>query len=211
MKTPEEVLRGLANDPARLLEYVGQLQQELSQTKRALEEKAHQLTETREELALRAQQLAEAQAIIADLRRELFGAKSDKLTEEQEEQLRRLSEDAHEQTQRTAPLSQEVLEEALAHERAEQHQRAKERRRRHLPPVELEKQQVILEPEDRLCPASGEPRPRQVDHSRDRAPQIWELSKALLPGSNECGAAAAPGAPKQVGAGLGGPPASEPL
>jgi transposase len=160
VKTPEEVLRGLANDPARLLEYVGQLQQELSQTKRALEEKAHQLTETREELALRAQQLAEAQAIIADLRRELFGAKSDKLTEEQEEQLRRLSEDAHEQTQRTAPLSQEVLEEALAHERAEQHQCAKERRRRHLPPVELEKQQVILEPEDRLCPASGEPRPR---------------------------------------------------
>ena len=51
MKTPEEVLRGLANDPARLLEYVGQLQQELSQTQRALEEKAHQLTETREELA----------------------------------------------------------------------------------------------------------------------------------------------------------------
>jgi transposase len=152
MKTPEEVLRELANDPTRLLEYVGQLQKQLA-------EKDQALTRAEQELALRAQQLAEAQAIIADLKRELFGAQSDKLNEEQEEQLRQLLGDAQEQTQRTAPLSQEVLEEALAQERADQRQRAKERRRRHLPPVELEKQQVILEPEDKLCPTSGQERP----------------------------------------------------
>ncbi len=152
MKTPEQVLRELANDPTRLLEYVGQLQKQLA-------EKDQALTRVEQELALRAQQLAEAQAIIADLKRELFGAKSDKLNEEQEEQLRQLLGDAQEQTQRTAPLSQEVLEEALAQERAAQRQRAKERPRRHLPPVELEKQQVILEPEDKLCPTSGQERP----------------------------------------------------
>jgi transposase len=160
MKTPAEVWQELAHDPARLLEYVGQLQQPLSQTQQALEAKAHQLVQTQEELALRAQQLAEAQAIIADLKRELFGAKADKLNEEQEEQLRQLVGDAQEQSQRAAPLSREVLEDALAQERADQRQRAKERRRRHLPPVELEKQQVILEPADKLCPTSGQPRPR---------------------------------------------------
>ena len=46
MKTPEELLREFANNPAGLAEYAAQLQQ----------------------------QLAEAQAIIADLKRELFGA-----------------------------------------------------------------------------------------------------------------------------------------
>ena len=137
MKTPEEVLRELAHNPAGLLEYAAQLQRQLTLTQQELEQKA--------------QQLAEAQAIIADLKRELFGAKADKLNEEQEAQLRQLLGDAQEQTQRTTPLSQEVLEEALAQERADQRQRAKERPRRHLPPVELEKQQVILEPEDKLC------------------------------------------------------------
>ena len=160
MKTPAEVWQELAHDPARWLAYVGQLQQQLSQTQQALEAKAHQLVQTQEELALRAQQLAQAQAIIADLKRELFGAKSDKLNEEQEEQLRQLVGDAQEQSQRAPPLSQEVLEDTLAQERADQRQRAKERRRRHLPPVELEKQQVILEPADKLCPTSGQPRPR---------------------------------------------------
>ena len=166
MKTPEEVLRELANNPAGLLDYAAGLQsqlaekdQALSRAEQQLAQQAHQLTQTQEELALRAQQLAEAQAIIADLRRELFGAKSDKLNEEQEEQLRQLLGDTQEQAQRTPPLSQAVLEEALAQEQAEQRQRAKERTRRNLPPVALEKQQVILEPEDKICPTSGQPRP----------------------------------------------------
>ena len=166
MKTPEEVLQELANNPAGLLEYAAGLQRQLVQTQQELVLQGQSLTQAREELAqtqeqltLQAQQLAQAQAIIADLKRELFGAKADKLNEEQEEQLRQLLGDAQEQTQRTAPLSREVLEEALAQERADQAQRAKQRTRRHLPPVELEKQQVILEPEDKLCPTSGQERP----------------------------------------------------
>jgi transposase len=166
MKTPKEVLRELANHPAELLEYAAGLQRQLAQTQQELVLQGQSLTQAREELAqtqeqltLQAQQLAQAQAIIADLKRELFGAKADKLNEEQEEQLRQLLGDAQEQTQRTAPLSREVLEEALAQERADQAQRAKQRTRRHLPPVELEKQQVILEPEDKLCPTSGQERP----------------------------------------------------
>ena len=86
MKTPEELLREFANNPGGLAKYAAQLQE----------------------------QLAQAQAMIADLKRELFGAKADKLNEQQEEQLRQLLGDAQEQCQRSAPISQEVLDEALA-------------------------------------------------------------------------------------------------
>ena len=65
MKTPEEVLRELAHNPAGLLEYAAELQRQLAATQQELEQQT--------------QQLAQAQAIIADLKRELFGAKSDKI------------------------------------------------------------------------------------------------------------------------------------
>ena len=207
MKTPEELWQELARDPAQWLEYVGQLQQQLRQTQQALEAKAHQLVQAQEELALRAQQLAEAQAIIADLKRELFGAKSDKLNEEQEEQLRQLVGEAQEQSQRAAPLSREVLEDALAQERADQRQRAKERRRRNLPPVELEKQQVILEPADKLCPTSGQPRPRigqEVTTEYDYLPAKLIIRQIVRPKYGACqkpccqGVAIAPLPPRLV-------------
>jgi transposase len=182
VKTPEELLRQFANNPAGLAEYAAQLQQQLAQ---ARQEQA----QTQEQLALQAQQLAQAQAIIADLKRELFGAKADKLNEQQEEQLRQLLGDAQEQTQRTAPLSQEVLEAALAQEQAEQRQRAKERTRRHLPPVELETQQVILEPEDKLCPTSGEERPRigqEVTTEYDYLPAKLIIREIVRPKYGSC-------------------------
>jgi transposase len=189
VKTPEEVLRELANNPAGLLEYTAGLQRQLVATQQQLAQQAQQLTQTQEELALRAQQLAEAQAIIADLRRELFGAKSDKLNEEQKEQLGQLLGDTQEQTQRAAPVSREVLEDTLAKERADQRQRAKERRRRHLPPVELEKQQVILEPADKLCPASGQERPRigqEVTTEYDYVPAKLIIRETVRPKYGAC-------------------------
>lgn len=196
MKTPEELSRQLADNPSGLLEYAGQLQQQLGQTQQALEEKAHQLADTQqelaqtqEELALKAQQLSEAQAIIADLKRELFGAKADKLNEEQEEQLRQLVGDAQEQSQRPPPLSREVLEEALAQERAEQRQRAKERTRRHLPPVELEKRQTVLEPDDRICPTSGQERKRigqEVTTEYDYVPAKLIIHEIVRPKYGSC-------------------------
>ena len=101
MKTPEELLREFADNPAGLLEYAAQLQRQLTEAQQELALKwqslvqaREELAQTQEQLALKAQQLAEAQAIIADLKRELFGAKADKLNEEQEEQLRQLLGDA---------------------------------------------------------------------------------------------------------------------
>jgi transposase len=214
MKTPEELSRQLADNPSGLLEYVGQLEQQLGQTRQALEEKAHQLADTQqelaqtqEELALKAQQLSEAQAVIAELKRELFGAKADKLNEEQEEQLRQLLGDVQEQNRRPPPLSREVLEEALVQERAEQRQRAKERTRRHPPPVELEKRQTILEPDDRICPISGQERKRigqEVTTEYDYVPAKLIIHEIVRPKYGSCekpccqGVAIAPLPPRLV-------------
>jgi hypothetical protein len=53
-----------------------------------------------------------------------------------------------------------VLQE-LEREKLDQKQRSVRRRKRHHPlPVELERQRVVLEPADRLCPASGQARPQ---------------------------------------------------
>lgn len=210
MKTPEERLRELANNPAGLVEYAAQLQQQVAQKDQALaqaqqelqdkeqhllqaqqqlKDKAHCLAQAQQELAQKAQQLAEAQAIIAELRRELFGSKTDKLNEEQEEQLRQLIGDVQEQSQRSPPLSREVLAEALAQEGAEQRQRAQERARRHLPPVELEKQQVILEPEDKICPTSGEERRRigqEVTTEYDYLPAKLIIREIIRPKYGGC-------------------------
>ena len=193
MKTPDELLREFAHHPADLARYAVQLQQQLAQAQ--------------EQLALKARQLAEAQAIIAELKRELFGAKADKLNEQQEEQLRQLLGDAQEQTRRAPPLSREVLEEALAQERADQAQRAKERTRRHLPPVELEKQQVLLEPGDKLCPTSGQERPRlgeEVTTEYDYVPAKLIVREIVRPKYGSCqkpccrGVAIAPLPPRLV-------------
>jgi transposase len=172
------------------IESLVRTEQELAQKAQSLVQTADQLAQAQEELALKAQQLVEAQAIIAELKRELFGAKADKLNEEQEEQLRQLLADVQEQNQRPPPLSQEVLEKALAQERAEQRQRAKERTRRHLPPVELEKRQTTLEPADRICPASGQERKRmgqEVTTEYDYIPAKLIIHEIVRPKYGGCG------------------------
>jgi len=57
MKSREELLREAAEHPEKLVEYIAALQEQLGQ---------------------KAEQLAQAQALIGELKRELFGAKADK-------------------------------------------------------------------------------------------------------------------------------------
>ena len=218
MKSREELLREAAEHPERLVEYIAALQEQLGQTdqelqqkqqhlaaakaqleqqtqhltqaKEELEQQTQHLTQAKEELRQKAEQLAQAQALIAELKRELFGAKADKLNAEQEQQLQQLLKDVQEQNQRPPSLSRELLEEAVAQERTEQRQRAKERRRRHLPPVELEKQQVILEPADKLCPQSGQPRTeigREVTTEYDYLPAKLIIREIVRPKYGRCG------------------------
>lgn len=168
MKDRETLLRELATNPAGLADYVLHLQEQLVQKE---------------------QLLAQAQALIAELKQELFGAKAEKLTPEQEAQLAALAEDLKEEAQQPPPLSQEVLQE-LQEEKADQQQRSKRRRqRRHLPPVELEKQQVVLEPADRFCPASGQERPRigqEVSTEYDFVPGKLIVRQTVRPKYGQC-------------------------
>jgi transposase len=93
-------------------------------------------------------QLAEAQALIADLRRRLFGVKADRLTPDQEAQVIALQHDVVEATQRPGPTSDEVLTDE---------RRVRQRRPPHGLPVTLETETITLEPEATTCPCCGAP------------------------------------------------------
>ena len=98
------------------------------------------------------QRLAEAQSQIAELRRQLFGSKADRLTPEQEGQLNELNKDLQDEAQRPDSASDEVLQEEESTSR-------KKRRRpaRHPMPAHLETETVTIEPEAKACPCCGKP------------------------------------------------------
>ncbi len=150
-----------------------------------------------ENAALRAQ-LAEAQALIADLRRQLFGVKADRLTPEQEAQVTALQQDLVEATQRPGPASDEVL----ADER-----RVRRRRRRppHGLPVTIETETITLEPEATTCPCCGEPLRRigeEVTEETDLIPARLIRRRIVRPKyacrCGEAGVAIAPLPPRLI-------------
>jgi transposase len=176
MKSREELFQEAAASPGTLVDYTLQLQEQLTQKDQLLTQKEQALTE--------------AQALIAELQQQLFGSRADKLNEEQEQQLQQLAGDLKEQAQRPPPLSKEVLEEAVQQERADQQKRSKQRRRRrHGPPVQLEKQTVVLEPEDKFCPVTGKQRPRigqEVSTEYDYQPAKLIIRETVRPKYGEC-------------------------
>ena len=100
-------------------------------------------------LAEQAEKIAEQKALIEQLQRMLFGPKSEKLTEEQTEQLAVVAEDLQDQAERCAPDSAEVLA-------AEQDDKKKKKRGgRHPLPVHLEVQTTVLEPQEANCEYCG--------------------------------------------------------
>ena len=99
------------------------------------------------------QKLSEAEAQIAALKRELFGPKADKLTPEQEEQLKALNKDLQDEAHRPDPVIDQVLEQE---DRAARRRRQR-RRVRHPLPEHLETETVTIEPEEKICPCCGKP------------------------------------------------------
>ena len=170
-QSPEEWLKGLASDPAGLAAYARHLQEQLTQKDQELAallqeaqrreqellQRQREMAEQQEQLVRQEQLLAEARAYIAELKRQLFGPKADKLSPEQEEQLRQVTGDLQEHAQRPPPVSQEVLEPELPPKDKEKLKREARSRRHHLPPVQLELQRVVLEPDDKLCGACQGP------------------------------------------------------
>jgi len=98
------------------------------------------------------QKLAEAQAQIAELQRELFGPKAERLTPEQQGQMHELLQDVEAEGRRPGAESAEVVEGEEAENR-----RPPQRRRgvRHPLPAHLKIETVTIEPELRACPACG--------------------------------------------------------
>ncbi|MGH8094151.1 MAG: IS66 family transposase [Chthoniobacterales bacterium] len=138
----------------KLLEHFGTLTQEhdlkLAAAEVQITDGQAQMAEARAQIADVQAKFADAQAQIADLKRELFGPKADRLTPEQEDQMKNLLQDMEAETQRPAPDSDPVLDEE------ESGNRKKRRRRvRHPLPVELETETVTIEPERTPCPCCG--------------------------------------------------------
>ena len=113
-------------------------------------EAAEMLWKSRQELLAKEQQLLEAQAEIAELKRQLFGSKAEKLSPQQQAQMQEVLEDLEQQAERPLPLIEQILEE-------EQPSTPKRPRRARQPlPDHLEKQTILLEPaEKELCSHCG--------------------------------------------------------
>lgn len=102
------------------------------------------------------EKLTEAEAQIAELKRELFGPKSDRLTPEQQEQLSKLSQDLEAESQRPDAASDGVLGQDEEDEKKKKHRRTPCRRgARHPLPAHLETETVTIEPELAPCPCCG--------------------------------------------------------
>jgi transposase len=98
--------------------------------------------------------VAELEAQISELKRELFGPKSDRLTPEQQEQLSKLNQDLEAEAERPAAESDGVLDEEKE-DKKEKRSRTGRRRTRHPLPAHLETETVTIEPDVAPCPCCG--------------------------------------------------------
>ena len=108
--------------------------------------------QTEQQLSEHRQRLSEALAYIVELKRQLFGARSDKLSPEQEAQLGSVAADLEEQSRRPAPASAGVLEPASEKDLPKR----RPPRPRHPIPPEMETRTTVLEPPDAICPHTGQ-------------------------------------------------------
>jgi transposase len=137
-------LERLRVETARLIAEAHALQADNIALRAALDESHATLDQTRAALD-------EARAIIADLQRQLFGVKADRLTPEQAAQITALQQDVADAIARPGPASDDVL----ADEGREQ--RKIRRRPPRGGPVTLETETITLEPEGTTCPCCGAP------------------------------------------------------
>jgi transposase len=160
MKSREELLELFRTDPQKLVRHVldlqgerEQLSQELLQVQGRVEQTQNDLGQTQKDLQQARLDLVEAKAFIAELTRQLFGQKADKLSPEQEEQLKEVTRDLEEESQRPPPISRQCLEEELAGK--ENQPKERRSRKRHPFPVVLERITVTLEADLPPCPPGG--------------------------------------------------------
>lgn len=149
---------------------------------RSLEEEKARLLSLNEGLEA---QLKEALLELAELKRQLFGEKSEKLNPEEESQLAEVAADLQEQLQRDPPTSDDVLEEETRPPSEQEAPRGPRRRGRHPLPEHLERQTVVLEPEG-LAPCAHCGRPpesigQEVSEELDYVPARLVVRRRVRP------------------------------
>jgi transposase len=170
----------------------GELAQ-LRERYRVLEEENARLQAERTQL-LRLQeglesQLRESLLELAELKRQLFGERSDRLTPEEEGQLAEVAADLQEELQRDPPLSDDVLEDPTGQEPESPPKDSPpgqpRRRPRHPLPEDLERQTVVLEPEGLApCEHCGRPPERigeEASEELDYVPARLMVRRTVRP------------------------------
>ncbi|MCP5525157.1 MAG: IS66 family transposase, partial [Verrucomicrobiales bacterium] len=152
------------SDPSGELAQLRTLNRTLQAEKLRLEAQTEALRQEKlrlqAELAIKEGLEAQLQAALlelAELKRQLFGERSDQLTPEEEAQMAEVAADLKDQAEQEPPLSDEVLEDQTDPPK-DAPQRP--RRRRHPLPEHLERQTVVIEPEG-LAPCEHCGRPLQ--------------------------------------------------
>lgn len=134
---------------------------ELGQLRARIQELEENNARLRAELALKEgveAQLQEALLELAELKRQLFGERSDRLTPEEEAQMAEVAADLQEEATQESPVSDQVLEDQDEQESEKGGQPKRPRRRRHPMPEHLERQTATLEPEGLApCQHCGQP------------------------------------------------------
>ena len=143
MNRRDELLVHAQRDLATFVEERLDLETRLTQT----------IVEQDKTIAEQTERITEQNSLIEQLKRLLFGPKSEQLTEEQEEQLAAVADDLQDQAGRPAPDSDEVLQ---AQDDDEAPKKRKKRGGRHPLPAHLEVQTTVLEPEQPNCQYCGQ-------------------------------------------------------
>ena len=187
-------LTALAAENARLRETAAQADAEQARLRA-------EIAAARAEAGRLQQALVHARDLIAALQRQLFGAKTDRLTPEQEAQMRALQRDVVEQVQRDRPTSDEVLTEDAPSPTRTRAPRAP----RHAPPEHLETHTVTIEPDATVCPVCGGPCRRigeEVTEEIDFVPAKLLRRRIVRPkyacGCGDAGVAIAPLPPRLI-------------
>ncbi len=148
------------------------------------------------------EKLADAEALIAELKRELFGPKADKLTPEQQDQMNQLIQDMEAEAQQPGPESDEVLVDEDSDKRRKKKQ---PRRVRHPLPVHLETETITIEPDLTPCRRCGKIPPRigeEVTEEIDMVPAKLIRRRIVRPKHachcGEAGVAIAPLPPRLI-------------
>ena len=147
--------------------------QTLVRQEQTLVQQKQTLAQQQQTIAQQTRQLMELQALNEQLKRMLFGRKSEKLTEEQAAELAAVAGDLHDQAQRPPPDSDEVLQAAKAAGKDAVKQSTKRRPRQttRSVPVEMEVQTTVLEPPGcAKCGELGEEIGREVSEQVDLIP-----------------------------------------